>query len=56
MTEIDLNEIFSIKPSELKIFLSIERNKNKIAENGQNVLRCRKLHSFQTIKDIDPKF
>ena len=52
----DLNWIFLIKLSELKISFSDESYDEKTAENDQNCYVAKKTHSFQTIKDIDLKF
>ena len=52
---IDLNWIFLIKPSEFLISLSDESYNEKSAENSK-LLHCRKAHSIQPIKDIEPKF
>ena len=53
---INLHYIFPIKPSEFKIFISVESYGEKTAENLPKLIHYRKAHGFQTIKDIDPKF
>ena len=52
----DLNLILNMKPSELKIYFSVKRYDEKTAEKLRILLRCRKAHDFQAIKDINPKF
>ena len=41
-----------MNPSEFKISVSVENYEEKIAENYRH---CRKPHSFQAVKDINPK-
>ena len=53
---IELNEIFPMKPSEFKISISTESYDEKNYWKLPKLLRCRKSHSFQTIKDINSKF
>ena len=54
MTWIDLSQIYLMKPSDVDIFLPVKREDKKIAENCYDAES--KAHSFQTFKDIDPKF
>ena len=44
-----------MEPSEFKISISVESYDEKTAENDQNCYVAEK-RSFQTFKDIDPKF
>ena len=52
---IDLTWVFPTKPSELKISLSVKSYHEKIAEYYWNCYVAEK-RSFETIKDIDPKY
>ena len=45
-----------MKHSEIEISFSVERYDEKMLKNGQNRYIEKKVHSFQTIKDIDLKF
>ena len=49
---IDLKQIFPMKPSEFKIFISVKIYDEKTEE----IIAFGKAHSFQTIKDIESKF
>ena len=51
----DLIEISSMKPLKFKICYSVESYDKNIAQNLRN-FKCRKVHTFQTVKDIDSKF
>ena len=52
---IDLNLIFPMKPSEFKISFPVKSYDVKTAQKLPKLLRCRRTHSFQTIKNIDEK-
>ena len=54
----DLNQTFPMKPSELKISISVKSYDGKTAEKYRKglFLRCGKAPSFPTIKDIGSKF
>ena len=45
-----------MKPSQIKIPISIESYDEKTAENYRNGYVAEKKHSFQIMKDIDLKF
>ena len=45
-----------MKPSEFKISIAVESYDEKTTEDFQNFYVAEKAHSFQTSKDIDPKF
>ena len=51
-----LNSIFKMKQSEFKISISVESYQEKTVQQVTILLRWRKAHSFQTIRDIDLKF
>ena len=53
---IDMTHILLMKPSESKNFLSAVSYDEKTAENYQNSYAARKVHSFQAIKDTNPKY
>ena len=53
---IDLNKIFPMNPPEFESFLSVKSYDKKNCRKFMNFQRCRKAHSFQTIKDSDSKF
>ena len=53
---IDMTHILPMKPSESKNFLSAVSYDEKTAENYQNSYAARKVHSFQAIKDTNPKY
>ena len=52
---IDLNQIFSMTPAELEIYLSIESYDRKNCKKLPKQIRFRKAHGFQTKKDIYSK-
>ena len=53
---IDLNEIFPIKASEFKTFISVESYDEKTAGNYRNSYVAEKPINFQTIKDNNSKY
>ena len=57
-----MNKIFKMKPSEFEIYITLLKffhyyvYDEKTAENYRNCSVADKTHSFQTIKDTEPKF
>ena len=52
-----MNEIFPMKSSKFEISDSVKGyDKKKNSQKLTKFQRCRKAHSFQTIKDIEHKF
>ena len=57
LIQIELNQIFPMKPSEFEISLSVESYAKKTDENCWNGYVAEKKHySFQTMKEINSKF
>ena len=52
----NLNQIFPITLSEFETFISVEIYIEKNCCKWSIWLRCRKAHSFETIRDVNPKF